>query len=580
MKYRTERQLQANALLKDGDYKSIRDMLQRLCRLYPDKAILADLDDKKQIVYHTASDIFEEVMNLGDGLLESGMQGAHIAIVSENCYRYVIADITISSGVGVVTPVDVNAPDPLLTSLLNRCDADAVLCGPEQVERLQQLQPLCPRLKSIITLEGKVEGVPSCDELVEKGSALAKAGKSRYRNLELDLNAPAKILFTSGTTGANKGVVLTNANLTANMLNCMNVIMAMEGEVNTSMSILPMHHATEINTHVMARIGCGRLTYINRSIRDMMANIKIFKPTIITVVPMVVNAFYKNIWAGARKAGKEDKLKKGIRLCNLLRKFGIDKTHQLFADVFAPFGGNLRVIICGGSMLNPVTLKGMNDLGVRIENGYGITECGPLISLNGDTLEEHLSVGKPCPGMQVKIANPDADGIGDLCVKGPSVFKEYYKDPEATAAVFDAEGFFNTGDSARIDSKGRIFLMGRKKNTIVLESGKNICPEEVENVIETNLDYVDDIVVYQAQLQQGNATSDVLCAGLYISDETCRADRARIEADLRKVNDLLPDYKQITYIELPDAAYEKTSTRKIKRTTLPTQCSGNGIILM
>ena len=576
MKYRTERELQRNRLLKDGDYTSIRDMLGRLRNLYPDKAILAELDEQKHIVCHTSSDIYEEVMNLGDGLIAAGMQGKHIAIMSENCYRYVIADITISSGVGIVTPVDVNAPVALLATLLAKCDADAVLCGAEQLERLREAQKDCPLLKTLITIDRKVEGLPYYEELVEAGRKAS--GTSIYRNLELDLDAPAKILFTSGTTGANKGVVLTNRNLAANMINCMDVVMADDKE-NTAMSILPMHHATEINTHIMARMGSGRLTYINGDLRQMMNNMKIFKPTSITIVPMIANAFYKNIWAGARKAGKDKKLEKGIKLCNLLRKFGIDRTHKLFADVFAPFGGNLNVIICGGSMLNPVTIKGMNDLGVRIENGYGITECGPLISINGDTLEEHLSVGRPCPGLQVKIANPDENGIGDLCVKGKSVFKEYYKDPEATAAVFDAEGYFNTGDSARIDEKGRIFLMGRKKNTIVLESGKNICPEEVENIIETNLDYADDIVVYQAQLSQGNATSNVLCAGLYVSDETIRADRARIEEDLRKVNLLLPDYKQINYIELPSEAYEKTSTRKIKRTTLPDHCSGEGILL-
>lgn len=231
-------------------------------------------------------------------------------------------------------------------------------------------------------------------------------------------------------------------------------------------------------------------------------------------------------------------------------------------------------------MLNPVVIKGMNDLGVRMENGYGITECGPLISINGDTLSEHLSVGKPCPGLQVKIASPDADGIGDLCVKGKSVFMEYYKDPEATAAVFDEEGFFNTGDSARIDSKGRIFLVGRKKNTIVLENGKNVCPEEIENVIETNMGYADEIAVYQAELKVGNVSRSVICAGIFIKDEQERGNRRAIEADMERINALLPDYKRIEYVELPSSEYRKTSSKKIIRKNLPQNCSGEGILLM
>lgn len=577
MKLRTERQMQAKTLLKDGEYRSIRDMLQRINRIIPQKKILAGLDKDKQIYYYTASQLYEEVMCLGDGLIDLGLKGAHIAIFSENSCRYVLADITVSSGVGVVTPIDVNAPVNLVVTLLGKCDADAVLCGAGYIDRILEAQKECPRVKTLITLDRKVEGYPFYDELVEKGRSLKE--QSVYRGLVSEPDAPAKILFTSGTTGANKPVLLSNANLAANMMNCIDVIRA-KGD-NTSMSVLPMHHATEINTHIMARIGCGRLTYINDNMRNMMVNIKIFKPDVITIVPMIATAFYKTIWAQAKKAGKDEKLRKGIKLCNLLRKFGIDKTHDLFKDVYAPFGGNLNLIVCGGSMLNPVVIKGMNDLGIQIHNGYGITECGPLISMNADTLDEHLSVGPACPGLEVKIENPDENGVGELCVRGKSVSHGYYKDPVATAAVFSEDGFFNTGDSARIDSKGRIILVGRKKNTIVLQSGKNISPEEVENVIETHLDYADDIAVYLAALPLAGGTSrDILCAGLYIKDQEIRRDTARIRADIEAVNALLPEYKNIEYIELVDEEYEKTSTRKIRRTQLPTVCSGKGIHLI
>ena len=577
MKLRTERQMQAKTLLKDGEYRSIRDMLQRINRIIPQNKILAGLDKDKQIYYYTASQLYEEVMCLGDGLIDLGLKGAHIAIFSENSCRYVLADITVSSGVGVVTPIDVNAPVNLVVTLLGKCDADAVLCGAGYIDRILEAQKECPRVKTLITLDRKVEGYPFYDELVEKGRSLKD--QSVYRGLVSEPDAPAKILFTSGTTGANKPVLLSNANLAANMMNCIDVIRA-KGD-NTSMSVLPMHHATEINTHIMARIGCGRLTYINDNMRNMMVNIKIFKPDVITIVPMIATAFYKTIWAQAKKAGKDEKLRKGIKLCNLLRKFGIDKTHDLFKDVYAPFGGNLNLIVCGGSMLNPVVIKGMNDLGIQIHNGYGITECGPLISMNADTLDEHLSVGPACPGLEVKIDNPDENGVGELCVRGKSVSHGYYKDPVATAAVFSEDGFFNTGDSARIDPKGRIILVGRKKNTIVLQSGKNISPEEVENVIETHLDYADDIAVYLAALPLAGGTSrDILCAGLYIKDQEIRRDTARIRADIEAVNALLPEYKNIEYIELVDEEYEKTSTRKIRRTQLPTVCSGKGIHLV
>lgn len=565
----TERQMNRDILLKDGDYESIRQVLERIASIIPDSRILAELDQDKNIVYYTSKDICEEVMNLGDGLIDIGLKDAHIAIIAGNSVRYVLSDICISSGVGVVTPIDREAPVDLLVTLLNKCDADAAICDAKVVKTLEEVKDKCPRIKTLITIDKPMEGFLSYDDLVKRGAALKN--KSIYRNIKLDLDAPAKILFTSGTTGANKGVVLTNANLAANIINCMDTIMATPE--NTSMSVLPMHHATEINTHIMTRVASGRLTYINDNMRNMMTNIKIFKPTCITVVPMIANAFYKGIWTNAAKLGKAEKLKKGIKISNLLRKFGKDKTHSMFADLFAPFGGNLEFIVCGGSMLNPEVVKGFNDLGVRMENGYGITECGPLISLNGETLKEHLSVGKPCPGLEAKLINVNEEGVGELCIRGKSVAMGYYKDEEATRKVFMEDGFFNTGDSARINAEGRIFLVGRKKNTIVLENGKNICPEEVENVIESNLSYADEVVVYHPTYDG----RPLLCAGLYISDETRRADRDAILSDIKKANSLLPSYKRIDYIEIAEKPYEKTSIRKIKRALLPDKCTPDGI---
>ena len=562
----------------DGEYTSIRDIVIRINKVCPKNNIFADLDESGQIRYYTAADVHEEIMNLGDGLIAEGLLGKHMAIVSDNSVRYVLADMTISSGAGVVTPIDKDAPDTLMETLFKKADIDVVFCGAKYVRKVARIAENCPLIGTIITMDKPVEGYRCWDELVAEGAALKD--RSVFRTLEMDLDAPAKILFTSGTTGANKGVVLTSRNLAANAVNCLDVVKSVEGALNTSMSVLPMHHATEINTHIMARVASGDVTYINDSIRTMMTNIKIFKPGIITIVPMIANAFYKTIWANAEKAGKADKLRKGIKLSNLLRKFGIDITHKMFTDIYEAFGGNLYQIVCGGSMLNPVVVKGLNDIGIMMMNGYGITECGPLISMNADTLDEHLSVGKACPGLDAKIANPGEDGVGELCIRGASVSKGYYNDPEATAKAFAPDGFFNTGDSARIDSKGRIFLMGRKKNTIVLPSGKNICPEEVENVVETGIPYADEVVVYQAAFEQGGNSSDAIVCGLYIKDEEARKDRAAIEADIQKVNALLPSYKRIEYVEVPDTEYEKTSTKKIRRACLPAKCSGEGIKIL
>lgn len=543
-------------------------MLDRLSRLKPDAPILQELNEKEEKVTWTARALKEEVMCLGEGLLAAGLQGAHIAIVSGNCCRYILADLCVSNGVGVVTPIDANAPADLLALLLNKCDATALFCDPVTLPKVRSVREACPSLKTLILLSGQAEDVLTYDELLEKGRSVGENGP--YHTKTPDPDAPAKILFTSGTTGINKGVVLTGANLTANMNNCQDVVEAWEDH-NVSMSVLPMHHSAEINTHIMTRIGCGRLTCICPDVRRMMPSLKIFQPSTITVVPMIAQAFYKSIWAGARKNGKAEKLAKGIRLANLLRKFGFEISHKLFPEVFAPFGGHLKMIICGGAMVNPVVVKGMADLGIRIENGYGITECGPLISMNADPRKEHLSVGKPCPNLETRIDQPDENGVGELCVRGRNVSSGYYKDPEATALVFDPDGWFHTGDMARIAADGRIFLMGRLKNTIVLSNGKNVNPEELENLIETRLEYVDECVVYPARLEKGD--QEFIVAGLYISDESRRADRSAVAADVAALNATLSSYKRLEYVELPATDYPKNAMRKILRKGLPTVIS-------
>lgn len=572
MKFANLEDLHSGDLFKEGPYRSIREMLERVARLVPDSPIFRELDGERRIVEYTAKDLYDEVCTLGDGLLASGFGGKHIAICATNSCRYLFCEMAISTGVGVAIPVDRDASAELLATLLSKCDADAVICSEDCLPRIVEAAASCPRLKDIITIDRRAQGYQCYNDIIAAGRAPSARGA--YRKLEQDLSAPAKILFTSGTTGINKGVVLTGANLAANMMNCIRSLEVMVGE-NTSMSVLPMHHATEINTHIMARVATGDVTYINDSMRSMMNNIRVFQPTVITVVPMIANAFYKNIWLNAKKQGKEEKLRKGIKLSNFLRRFGIDITHKLFKDIYVNFGGKLKMIVCGGSMLNPVVVKGLNDIGIRIENGYGITECGPLISINSNTLRDHLSVGRPCSGLEARIADPDEDGVGELCIRGKSVAAGYYNDPEATRAAFGEDGFFNTGDSARMDKDGRIFLVGRKKNTIVLQNGKNVCPEEVENVFESALPYANDIVVYQAEYK-GN---EMLCMGLYIEDEAKRADRKAIASDIAAVNAGLPPYKRIDYVELAETAYPRTSTRKIKRDGLPKSCSATGFTI-
>ena len=540
-RYETERERNKDFLLKDGDYVSTKDVLNRIAKIIPDKKIMAELDADHNIIYHTSADVKNDVDAIGEGLISIGLEGKHIAIAAENSYLYIMCDLAIAGGVGVVTPIDKDAPADLMATLLNKCDAEAIIISAHIADKVKAAQANCPKLKTIITIDQKIEGLENLQELMAKGRVLAEKGY--YRNKELDLDAPAKLLFTSGTTGANKGVILTQNNLAANIMNCMEM-KCEEDELNTSMSVLPMHHATEINTHVFVRIACGRLTYINDNMKNMMTNMRIFKPHVITIVPMIANAFYRTIWMNVRKMGMEMQLKQAILMSNNLRQNGIDKTHEIFKDVLAPFGGNLRQIVCGGAMLNPEVVKGFNDFGVFIVNGYGITECGPLISMNTETMTEPYSVGRPNAVLEVKLIDQNADGIGELCVKGKSVSKGYYKDPEATAKVFDKDGFFHTGDMARIDEQGRIFLAGRQKNLIVLANGKNIYPEELEHEISIRLPYVKENVVYMAEFENAcGKLQEGICAGVVVEEEML-SNLEKIKEDFRALNRELPNHKK------------------------------------
>lgn len=558
--YKTERQMNKRTLLKEGDFQNLKQIFERVARLMPDAEIFAELDEQKQIITHTAKEMTDTFMAIGEGLINHGFEGKHIAIIAQNSYRYVITDIAIASGVGIVTPIDHDANEDTLSTLLARVDAEVAIVSTNVLKRVERTREKYTALKSIITIDKKVDGYLSLDEIIEDGK---KVTEKKFETKKLDLDATCEILLTSGTTGANKGVLMTQRNMTANVLNCMDVIKA-DNKNNTSMSILPMHHATEINTHILPRIACGRLTYINSSMKDMMNNIKIFKPYVITVVPMIANAFYKNIWANAKKQGKEEKLKKGIKLCKLLNKFGIDITHKLFKDLYVPFGGNLKQIVCGGAPLNPEVVEGLKDLGIYIINGFGITECGPLVSMNTDPYSEVYSIGCPCPGLQVKIADPDENGIGELCVKGVSVSKGYYKDPEGTKAVHDQDGYFHTGDLIRMDKQGRMFIAGRKKNLIVLANGKNVFPEELETQIANSLPYIKDVVVFEGNYIK-NGTKTPAITAMFNIDDQIQVDKEKLLEDFRDLNKTLPAYKRIGYLEQINCEFTKNASRKIVR---------------
>lgn len=538
-------------ILKDGPYKSLKDMVERGAAFFKDAPILVEND-----ITITYTQLWQDLKKLGGGLLAK-YKDRRIAIIAENSYKYLLCVMAISSGVGVDVPLEKDAPDNILRGFFEKADVDMVICSKHLVDNIQRVQKDYPAVKDIITIDKKVDGIPFIDEIMDCG----EADQQKFVSLDVDLDKQCEILFTSGTTGANKAVVMTQKNMLANVMHCLTTIKA-RGE-NTSMSVLPMHHAAEVHTHILPRIANGRLTYICTSMKNIMKDLNRYKPYITTVVPMVVNMFYYNICEAAKKEGKFEKLQKGIKLCNMLLNVGIDIRKKLFQGIIDKFGGNLNQIVCGAAVLNPEVVTAMRGLGLFIVNGYGITECGPLISLNTNTYKDVESVGYPCLGVDVKLIDVDENGVGELCVKSQAVFKEYYKNPEDTKNVFTEDGYFKTGDFCKLDKHNKITISGRKKNIIILDNGKNIYPEEVEVILQNNIPYIADIVVYQGECKVGNKIVDKICANINLKEGASK--NQNFVEDFRKANQLLPNYKRINYLQVTEQEFEKTSTRKTIR---------------
>ena len=567
----TETQILRKGLFKQGDLASTKDMLLRMCEFYPDKPLLAELDQNNQIVKYDAKQILENTCALGDTLLNLGLAEKHIAIMAKNSINYIFCELAISNGVGVIVPTDKDSPPLHAQTLLTKCKADALICDSVVLEKLKDVIPECKRLRKIITIDKKIEGFDFVNDLIEQGKNLQE---KRFLNLDVDVDKTCKILFTSGTTGANKCVQLSQTNITQNIHNFCDTIHHLK-QNKTILSVLPFHHSTEMNTHVLPRLACGKLIVVCDSIKNFWRYLKLFKPNEAVVVPMIANAIYKNIYTNNKNPKS---FKRRLHLHKFLLFFGINASHKIFKKEFEFLGGSLCNLLVGGAPLNATIAKGLNDVGIEMGNGYGITECGPLVCLNTRMFEESQSMGLACPRLDIKLDNTQ-NGIGELCVRGKNVSKGYFEDPEATSLVFDKDGYFHTGDLVEIDKQGRIFLKGRKNNLIILSNGKNVFPEEIEHKIESALPYVKEVLVYDAEVQIGNQLQNVLCAGIYIEDENLR-NRAKIESDFKALNSQISNYKRIAYVDILECEFEKTSSKKLKRTSAKKYHTANKGVLI
>lgn len=551
----------------ETDYiHTLRDLLERSEKKYGLDFAYKELDPERNLHSYTFVQLREDVDALGTSLLERGLLGKHFAIVGESSYSYVVSYMAVSMGLGVIVPLDKELSKEELLKLICKSDAEVLLYSELLSDDVEELKGSCPEVRTFINISmyGTKMGSISILDLLQEGRSLINSGDRRYKTLPIDRNKMAAILFTSGTTGVNKGVMLSHKNI----LTVIHSAFSMFRFSKVSFSVLPINHTYEFNLHVLGCLYGGITLCFNDSIKHVKDNLMIFQPGMTLMVPMIVESLYKNIWKEAEKNNLTKHLQYGIWFSNLIRKVGIDQRKLFFKPIMESLGGNLQTIVCGGAPLRPDIVKGFEDIGISVYNGYGITECAPLIATNCTMKNIAGSVGFVIPDNLVRIADTDEDGIGEIQVQGDNVMMGYYKDPVSTRKTFTADGWFKTGDLGYLDRKGALYITGREKNLIILANGKNVHPEELEEYILDHLAYVKEVVVYAPLSPEGNEV--MIMAEAYVEDQFLiekGVDEVKkiLKEDISKLNHKLSVYKRIHDVELRECEFEKTSTKKIKR---------------
>lgn len=489
-------------------------------------------------------EVFYDAAGLGQHLYTLGMREKKVAILSENSYYWIAAFYGICTGRMVAVPLDAKLNDDDLVELMVRSGCSAIFYTSDYDSAIQKMRDN-PDVQ--ITEYLKLEDF---DELVKMGHDELDAGAKNYLDDEVGGDYVSFIVYTSGTTGKSKGVMLTQKNVAADTMSMSRALTASQ-----TVAFLPFNHTLSWASAIVASPLLVEWGYICGSLRNLQKDMFNYHPQHITAVPLAVETIYKRIWFTAKKEGKEEKLKKGLKISKFLLKFGIDVRRKLFKEIIDNLGGKLEMIVCGGAALDPKYENGLYDMGIQVINGYGTTECSPIITCNRLDDFHFGSVGMVLDCNEIKINKPNEEGVGEVYVKGDNVMVGYYDDPEATEDAFDSE-WFKTGDYGYMNDKGFLFLKGRKKNLIILSNGKNVSPEEIENKL-MKIDYVQEVVVYE---EDGAITAE-----FFLDTANTPDAKDKIKADVRNINMQLPTYKQVTKTKIRDTEFPKTTTLKIKR---------------
>ena len=548
------------------DFQNVREIIRNSVEKFADKtAFTIKINKDKNVSYRkiTYKKLGRQIDSLGTELIKQGLKDKRVAVISKNRYEWVLSYLAVLNGVGIVVPLDKGLPDQEIISSLQRSRADAVIFEEKYLELMKQIKAeQCTNVKKFIIMDDIEEkGFLNLNQMIKDGDASINSGNREYLDAKIDNDKMSVILFTSGTTSLAKAVMLSHRNIASNVTGMRPYYKFYDTDVN--MAFLPFHH-TFGSTGIVIMLSDGVNNVFCDGLRYIQENLKEYKVSVFVCVPLILEAMHKRIMKTVEKTGQMKKLEKGKKISNSLLKIGIDVRRKIFKNIIDELGGKLRLVISGAAALNKQVGADFNAFGIYTVQGYGLTETSPVVAAEDEKTLGHGTVGKPLFNVKVKIDNKDKDGIGEIAVKGPNVMLGYYEDEEATNEVLK-DGWFYTGDLAYYDEHHCIKITGRKKSVIVLKNGKNIYPEELENLI-SELPYVAENMVF------GYPKGDdlIVSAKIVYNKEFFKGiSKDEIESkiwdDIKEINAGLTKFKHIKKIIVTDEPMIKTTTAKVKR---------------
>lgn len=550
--------------------RDFRELVNRYSTLYSEQIAFEykETPNSKEHIKITYAQFADDIKSLGTALLNMGLSEKKVAIISPNRYEWCTSYLAITTSNMTVVPLDRALPDNEIEDLIIRSKAEAVIFDKKYAEVFKKLANEKKSNLSAYICMDNLENFTTYSSLIQKGHSLLINGDNKYDSIEIDNKKMSIMLFTSGTTSISKAVALSQSNICEDIYALAQMTDIRKDD--TFLSFLPLHHTFESTCTFLYGTFSGITVAFCDGIKYVQKNLAEFKVTGFVCVPLMLEIMYKKIKKGIEEKGKTKLVQKMTKVCNGLLKFKIDIRRKVFKEILDNLGGKLRMLIAGGAAMSKDAIQGFLDLGINLLQGYGLTETSPVVAGENDKFKRCGSVGFPLPGIDVKIDNPNSEGVGEIAVKAPTVMLEYVDNPEATAEVLK-DGWFYTGDLGYFDKDGFLFITGRKKDVIVLKNGKNIFPEEIEILIQ-HLPYVSESMVFGRPEPDGDYkigakivyNKDVINE-MYpnISEEELHK---QVWEDIKeKVNHKMPAYKYIREIILTDEPLIKTTTQKVKR---------------